>query len=56
MSIKVDATTKRWLSINKKKLLSHFPKDERNIENSLKENMINFDKKEDSWKDGGVFD
>jgi len=40
----------RFVRTSKKKLLSLFPKDELKIENYLKENKIDFDKKEDVEK------
>ena len=40
----------RFVRTGKKKLLSLFPKDESNIEKYLKENKIDFDKKEDVEK------
>ena len=39
-----------FVRAGKKKLLMLFPKDEQHLENYLKENKVNFDKKEDIEK------
>jgi len=39
-----------FVRASKKKLLDFFPKDEQRIENYLKENKVNFDKKADLEK------